>query len=84
MATQQIGKENENIELEEVIMHNMIEEFMNISDEDNKIFNTFKTEFSDLAVLQYGSLMYIKMIKILRIILIYLNYYKFMKKFLQI
>jgi hypothetical protein len=60
MATQQIGKENENIELEEVIMHNMIEEFMNISDEDNKIFNTFKTEFSDLAVLQYGSLMYIQ------------------------
>ena len=58
--SQQMIKENENIELEEAIMHNMIEEFMNISDEDNKIFNTFKAEFSDLAVLQYGSLMYIQ------------------------
>jgi hypothetical protein len=53
-------KDNENLELEEAIMHNMIEEFMNISEEDNKIFNTFKNEFSDLKILHYGSLMFIQ------------------------
>lgn len=47
-------------EIEEAIMHNMIEEFMNVGDEDNKIFNLFKDEFKDLRTLQYGNLMYIQ------------------------
>ncbi len=50
---------NEN-ELEDVIMQNMIEEFMNISDEDNKIFNLLKEEFKELKFLHYGSLMFIQ------------------------
>jgi hypothetical protein len=52
---------DERDELEEALMHNMIEAFMNISDEDNKIFNYLKDEFKeDLKVLQYGSIMLIQ------------------------
>lgn len=47
-------------EIEEALMHNMIEEFMNISDEDNKIFNLLKEEFKDLKILHYGSIMFIQ------------------------
>ena len=47
-------------DLEEAIMHNMIEEFMNISDEDNKIFNMLKEEFKDLKILHYGSIIFIQ------------------------
>lgn len=51
---------NQKDEMEEVIIHNMIEEFMNISDEDNKIFNLLKEEFKDLKILHYGALMCIQ------------------------
>ena len=47
-------------EIEEALIHNMIEEFMNISDEDNKIFNLLKEEFKDLKILHYGSIMFIQ------------------------
>ena len=51
---------DEKDEIEEAMMQNMIEEFMNISDEDNKIFNLLKEEFKDLKILQYGSIMFIQ------------------------
>lgn len=51
---------NQKDEMEEVIILNMIEEFMNISDEDNKIFNLLKEEFKDLKILHYGALMCIQ------------------------
>ena len=51
---------DEKDEIEEAMMQNMIEEFMNISDEDNKIFNLLKEEFKDLKILHYGSIMFIQ------------------------
>ena len=49
-----------NEELEDVIIHNMIEQFMNLSDEDNKIFNYVKQEFKDMKILSYGSLLFLQ------------------------
>ena len=49
-----------NEELEDVIIHNMIEQFMNLSDEDNKIFNYIKQEFKDMKILSYGSLLFLQ------------------------
>ena len=49
-----------NEELEDVIVHSMIEQFMNLSEEDNKIFNYIKQEFKDMKILTYGSLLFIQ------------------------
>ena len=49
-----------NEELEDVIVHSMIEQFMNLSEEDNKIFNCFKQEFKEMKVLVYGSLLFMQ------------------------
>jgi hypothetical protein len=37
---------------------NLIEEFMNLSEEENKLINTFQEEFKDFKVLNYGALIY--------------------------
>lgn len=39
---------------------NLIEEFMNITDEENKIINSIKEEFSDFKYYNYGALIYIQ------------------------
>ena len=49
-----------NEELEDVIVHSMIEQFMNLSEEDNRIFNYIKQEFKDMKTLTYGSLLFIQ------------------------
>ena len=49
-----------NEELEDVIVHSMIEQFMNLSEEDNRIFNYIKQEFIDLKILTYGSLLFMQ------------------------
>ena len=49
-----------NEELEDVIVHSMIEQFMNLSEEDNKIFNYLKQEFKEMKILTYGSLLFIQ------------------------
>ena len=49
-----------NEELEDVIVHSMIEQFMNLSEEDNRIFNYIKQEFKDMKILTYGSLLFIQ------------------------
>ena len=49
-----------NEELEDVIVHSMIEQFMNLSEEDNKIFNYIKQEFKEMKILSYGSLLFIQ------------------------
>ena len=49
-----------NEELEDVIVHSMIEQFMNLSEEDNRIFNYIKQEFKDMKILSYGSLLFIQ------------------------
>ena len=49
-----------NEELEDVIVHSMIEQFMNLSEEDNKIFNYLKQEFKEMKILSYGSLLFIQ------------------------
>ena len=49
-----------NEELENLIVQNMIEQFTNLSDEDNKIFNLIKQEFTDLKILGYGSLLFLQ------------------------
>ena len=49
-----------NEELEDVIVHSMIEQFMNLSEEDNRIFNYIKQEFTDLKILTYGSLLFMQ------------------------
>ena len=49
-----------NEELEDVIVHSMIEQFMNLCEEDNRIFNYIKQEFKDMKTLTYGSLLFIQ------------------------
>ena len=49
-----------NEELEDVIVHSMIEQFMNLSEEDNRIFHLIKQEFKDMKILIYGSLLFIQ------------------------
>ena len=49
-----------NEELEDLIVHSMIEQFMNLSEEDNRIFNYIKQEFKDMKTLTYGSLLFIQ------------------------
>ena len=49
-----------NEELEDVIVHSMIEQFMNLREKDNKIFNYLKQEFKDMKILTYGSLLFIQ------------------------
>ena len=49
-----------NEELEDVIVHSMIEQFMNLSEEDNRIFNYIKQEFKDMKILTYGSLLFLQ------------------------
>ena len=49
-----------NEELEDVIVHSMIEQFMNLGEEDNRIFNYIKQEFKDMKTLTYGSLLFIQ------------------------
>ena len=49
-----------NEELEDVIVHSMIEQFKNLSEEDNRIFNYIKQEFKDMKTLTYGSLLFIQ------------------------
>ena len=49
-----------NEELEDVIVHSMIEQFMNLSEEDNRIFHLIKQEFKDTKILIYGSLLFIQ------------------------
>ena len=68
MSTTQLDKNTQNLlkdlenndQLEDVIVQNMIEDFMNLSDEDNKIFNLIKDTYKDLKVLNYGNLLYIQ------------------------
>ena len=49
-----------NEELEDVIVHSMIEQFMNLSEEDNRIFNYIKQEFKEMKILNYGSLLFLQ------------------------
>ena len=49
-----------NEELEDVIVHSMIEHFMNLSEDVNRIFNYIKQEFKDMKTLTYGSLLFIQ------------------------
>ena len=49
-----------NEELEDVIVHSMIEPFMNLSEEDNRIFNYIKQEFKEMKILNYGSLLFLQ------------------------
>jgi len=39
---------------------NLIEEFMNTSEEENKLINIFKDEFKDMKFFNYGALIYIQ------------------------
>ncbi len=45
---------NQNISL------NLIEEFFNLSDEENNIVNNLKDEFTDLSFFNYGSIIYLQ------------------------
>jgi hypothetical protein len=55
MPTNQITEENENL-----VSINLIEEFMNISDDESKIISALKDEFYDLKFFNYGALVYIQ------------------------
>lgn len=39
---------------------NLIEEFFNISEEENKIINSIKDEFTDMNYFNYGSIVYLQ------------------------
>lgn len=39
---------------------NLIEEFMNTSEEENKLINSIKDEFTDLKFFNYGALIYLQ------------------------
>jgi len=39
---------------------NLIEEFMNLSEDENKLINCFQEEFKDFKILNYGALIYLQ------------------------
>jgi hypothetical protein len=39
---------------------NLIEEFMNLSEEENKLINAFVDEFKDFRILNYGAMIYLQ------------------------
>ncbi len=55
MPTNQQVEENENL-----VSINLIEEFMNITDDESKIISGLKEEFSDLKFFNYGALVYLQ------------------------
>lgn len=52
--------ENKDTQQEDNQSVNLIEEFMNLSDEENNIINSLRGEFSDLKFFNYGALVYLQ------------------------
>ena len=55
MTTNQLTQENENL-----VSINLIEEFMNVSEDEIKIISCLKDEFSELKFFNYGALIYMQ------------------------
>lgn len=55
LTNNQISQDNENL-----VSINLIEEFMNISEEEVKLISYLKDEFSDLKFFNYGALVYMQ------------------------
>jgi len=52
---------SQNVQQEEAVVNiNLIEEFMNISEDELKIIMSFKDEFTDMKFFNYGVLIYVQ------------------------